>query len=116
MAKHPGPYVKRAKTHDFRVHGRIFLREWREFRQKTQEDLAEAAGVSTSTVTQIETGKMGWSPVTLRRLAKALKITPGQLLDIDPTGEEAFWSLYGRADMKEREAIHDHAKVIVKSR
>jgi transcriptional regulator with XRE-family HTH domain len=116
MAKKSGPYTKRVKPPpDFRLHGRIYLREWREFRHLTQEKLAELSGVGVSSITQIETGKMGWSPMTLRNLAKALKITPGLLLDVDPKEDEALWTLYGRANANQRQQILDLAKVIVKS-
>jgi transcriptional regulator with XRE-family HTH domain len=47
----------------------------------TQEDLAKLAGVSRQTVTRLENGDPNVSPGTLRKLAKALKVRPNQLLD-----------------------------------
>jgi DNA-binding XRE family transcriptional regulator len=50
------------------------LRVWREHRGWTQQQLANAAGVTQSMVTMIETGRRKGQADTLKRLAAALRI------------------------------------------
>jgi transcriptional regulator with XRE-family HTH domain len=56
------------------------LREWRRRRLMTQRDLAEAAGVTQSTIARLELGEASPRFGTLRKLAAALKIQPEELL------------------------------------
>lgn len=62
------------------------LREWRRRRLLTQQDLAELAGVGYVTVSRVETTGNG-RVTTLRKLAKALGITPEQLMGGDEIPE-----------------------------
>ena len=55
------------------------LRILREQRYMTQEQLASAAEVSSSTVHNAETGKRQPRPAILRRLARALEVAPGDI-------------------------------------
>lgn len=55
------------------------LKALREQRHLTQEQLAVAAEVSSSTVHNAETGKTQPRPAILRRLARVLKIEPGDI-------------------------------------
>jgi len=45
----------------------------------TQSELAEKAGVSHITVNRVETGKQNPSFKTIRKLAKALGVEPGEI-------------------------------------
>lgn len=63
---------------------RNYVREWREFRGMTQEQLAEAAGYSPSSISQLETGKQGYEEKTLVRLAEALVCHPSDLITGPP--------------------------------
>ncbi|HEY4252485.1 MAG TPA: helix-turn-helix transcriptional regulator [Roseomonas sp.] len=56
------------------------LRVWREHRGLTASALAEAAGVSVSYISEIETGKKPGSAATLAKLAKALRTRLDSLL------------------------------------
>ena len=47
----------------------------------TQEELAEKAGLSATTVANLETDSHEPSVRTLRKIADALNVTPQQLLD-----------------------------------
>jgi transcriptional regulator with XRE-family HTH domain len=63
------------------------LRAWREFREMTQEQLAEKVGTKASTISELETGakaKNGLSGKWLKKLAPALRTTPALLLECDP--------------------------------
>jgi transcriptional regulator with XRE-family HTH domain len=56
------------------------LREIRTRRLLTQEELAEKAGISSSTVANIETDNREPHFRTIRKLAKALDVDPTELL------------------------------------
>lgn len=65
-----------------------FVRQWRHFRGKTLEQLAEDTGLSTSGISQLENLKQGFTGKTLFKLAQALECHPGELLYKDPTSPE----------------------------
>jgi transcriptional regulator with XRE-family HTH domain len=74
-------------SHNVRVNknaGPNYLRAWREHREMTQEELAEKVGTTANMIHYLETGERGLSAKWLRRLAPALKTTPGHLLEHDP--------------------------------
>ena len=52
---------------------------WRERRALSQRDLARLAKVSQFSISRIETGRQKPRPSTLRKLAKALSLSPEQL-------------------------------------
>ena len=60
------------------------LRLWREYREMTQEELAEAIGTTAAVISLLESGKRRLSLKWLLKLAPALKTTPGFLIDHDP--------------------------------
>lgn len=91
---------------------RIFLKEWRKYRGMTQEQLAEAAGMAVSNVAQLEQGRQGYSDKGLEALADALRCTPGQILMVDPTRDEAIWSIWETANQGDRQKIVDIARTI----
>jgi transcriptional regulator with XRE-family HTH domain len=57
------------------------LREARERLGLTQEQVAQRSGVHATEVSRIEAGKRDPQVSTVRRLAKAVEVKPGQLLD-----------------------------------
>lgn len=57
------------------------LREAREKLGLTQEQVAERSGVHATEVSRIEAGKRDPQVSTLRRLAEAVEVKPGRLLD-----------------------------------
>lgn len=57
------------------------LRESREKLGLTQEQVAERSGVHATEVSRIEGGKRDPKVSTLERLAEALEVKPGQLLE-----------------------------------
>ena len=56
------------------------LRAARQKAGLTQNELAKLAGVGRGTVHRLETLERGGYPRTLRRLARALGVTPAQLV------------------------------------
>ncbi|MCY1649101.1 helix-turn-helix transcriptional regulator [Caulobacter sp. SL161] len=60
------------------------LRDWRNFRGLSQEDLAEQIGTTKSVISLLETGERQLSPKWLFRLAPVLKTKPGAIIDHNP--------------------------------
>ena len=56
------------------------LSAWRRHRQLSQEQLADAVGTSTATISRLEAGQRGLSQKWLERLSPALRCEPPQLL------------------------------------
>jgi len=54
----------------------------------TQEDLASEAGISVTSLVNLETGKRNPSPKTLYRIATALGVDGGTLFDLMEQGQE----------------------------
>lgn len=60
------------------------LQELREERAYSQRALAEASGVSAGTILRLEKGQRAAYPMTVRKLAQALGVTPRELYgDVD---------------------------------
>lgn len=97
----------------FKQRRRIYLREWREYRTLTQEQLAERVGWSVGNISQLERGLQGYSDEGLALLAEALQCTPGQILDVNPLDDNAIWSLWERARPAQRNALLEVAKGMV---
>lgn len=73
---------------------RYFFREWRKFRQLTQQQLAGRIDMSTSSISQLENGKQGFTDETLALWAEALRCSPGALLTVNPLDKRSPWSLW----------------------
>ena len=67
-----------------------FIREWREDRGLTQQDLADAIGRTKATVSRIETGDIAYTREFLEAAADALGTHPGILLIRAPTPADAY--------------------------
>lgn len=97
---------------------RHFIREWRKHRGFTQEQLASRLEVAVSTISQLETGKQGYSQPTLEAIAEALSCQPADLLIRNPLVEDAVWSIEDqlkRADPAKRETILAVMETILKA-
>lgn len=64
---------------------RIRLREVRLRKVLTQEELAQRSGVAEATISRIETGQQEARISTIRKLAAALGVEPGELIIQEPT-------------------------------
>lgn len=73
---------------------RTRVRQWREYRNLTQEALAERVGVSHGTISRLENGRIAYTQRLLEAIADALRCTPADLLMRDPTDPEAIWSIW----------------------
>lgn len=106
--------MKRAipKKRQFR---RTFIRQWREHRGLTLEQLADRVEMTPSYLSMFERGQRGYTQNTLEALAVALQTDTASLLMRDPTDEEAVWSIWDAAKPSERKMIVDIAKTITKT-
>ena len=62
------------------------LRELRQKRVLTLQELGKRAGVAYNTVWRLENGKTGAQPRTVRKLAKALGVEPEELVRVSGDG------------------------------
>lgn len=95
------------------VYQKTFIRQWREARDMTQEDLAEAIEISVPQLSLIENGKRPYTQKTLEGAAKALKVDPATLLSRGPDEDESLVSAIGRlgpGDQKRALAVVDALK------
>jgi transcriptional regulator with XRE-family HTH domain len=65
------------------------VREFREMRGWTLEQLAEKSGLSVSQISKLERNKRGWSVTSLDKIATALGVQVGELLDA-PAGQHTL--------------------------
>jgi DNA-binding Xre family transcriptional regulator len=59
------------------------IRVWREHRGLTQQELAEAAGISKPYLSQLETGKRKGRTKVLSAIASALNLALGDIVKVD---------------------------------
>lgn len=85
---------------------RHYIREWRKFRQLTQERLAERTPYSTGAISQLETGRTSYTQGILEALAAALDCQPGDLLSRNPFMDGTVIQLFNELpDDKRRIAL-----------
>lgn len=86
--------MRRVRTQPKRIRRRLFLAEWRKYRNLTQEQLAERTGITQGMVSQLETGRSDFSGSVLEMLAEALMCEPADLLMRNPLDDDAPWSIW----------------------
>lgn len=92
------------------------LQAWRQFREMSQAELAEAVGTNQNMIAYLESGERGLSAKWLRKLAPALNTTPGMLLDHDPKNLDSdIIDLWSRADTREKRQIADIARTLTRT-
>lgn len=93
---------------------RLFLREWRNHRNLTQEKLADRAGLTQGMISQLENGQSDYTGELLRRLAGVLLCDPADLITRDPSKPEPMWSIWDQAKPAQRRQIEEVAKALLK--
>lgn len=63
-----------------------FIKQWREYRQLTQEQLAAEMGRSQSWIAQLESGSVAYTQQRLEEMSAILRCSPADLISLDPTG------------------------------
>lgn len=59
------------------------IKFYRKKRNMTQDELAEAANLSTSYISQVETGRKNIGREGLEKIAEALQVLPAMLIQCD---------------------------------
>lgn len=90
---------------NFKPTNRHFIKEWRKFRGLSQIVLGERLGVTHSTISQLETGKIKYTQDMLEALAEALNTDPASLIMRDPSQGDAVWTLWDQAKAADRPKI-----------
>jgi len=90
-----------------------YIRQWREYRNKTQDQLAEAVGISTSHLSRIERGEREYMQSLLEAMSEYLETDPGSLLMRDPTQAQNIWSLWDQASIGQKQDIERLARVVI---
>ena len=84
------------------------LHAWREHRGLTQEELAEKVGTYSGQISLLENGKRQLSVKWLYRLADALDITPGWLVDHHPNDISSdIYDIWGRIPEPKKQHARD---------
>ncbi len=92
------------------------LRAWREYRKLSQVELAEAIGTTHQVIGYIERGRTQLSAKWLRKLAPALKTTPGLLLEHDPNElTDDLIDLWTGANTSQKRQITEIARTITRT-
>lgn len=94
---------------------RTFIKQWRDFREMTQEQLADKTDMSPGNISLIERGLQNYTQETLESIAGALKCEPADLLTRDPGDPSGLWPVWDSADPDQRKMIVDIVKTVVKS-
>lgn len=92
-----------------------YMRQWREHRGLTLEQLAERIGMTHASLSRVERGLQPYSQPMLEAIAEELMTDPASLIMRDPTDPEGIWSVWDQAEPGERALIVDLAKTITKT-
>lgn len=79
-----------------------YLKEWRQHRGWTQDELADKTGLSKPFISQLERGRRQYTPETLELLADALNCDTAALLKRNPRGDDAVWAFFEDLTQPER--------------
>ena len=91
---------------------RTHIREWRQYREMTLEELAGALNMTASHFSMLERGQRGYTQETLEAVAGVLKTTAASLLMRNPLNDEAEWSIWDQADAAERKLALELLKTV----
>ena len=69
-------------------HRHFFLKEWREYRGMTQQQLADAADLTKGYVSNLERGQKRYNEDTLEVFAKVLRCEPWELIGRNPLADD----------------------------
>ena len=69
-------------------HRNIYFREWREYRDLTQEQLADRIGCGKSAISKLERGDTLYNASSLEAWSDALGVEPDELLRPPPSQDE----------------------------
>lgn len=71
---------------------RTFIKEWREHRHMTLDQLAAATGMANGSLSLLERGMRGYTQESLEAIARALQTDEAALLTLNPGEPGAVWA------------------------
>lgn len=90
-----------------------YIAAWRKHRRMTVQQVGEAAGLTSSMITQLEKGRSRYSQASLTAIAGALKVQPWQLLRSGPSDTLEFFTTSNYEELLRQIEAEDHPKVEV---
>jgi len=90
-----------------------FIRQWRQHRGFSLDQLAERVPMDKGNLSKVERGLLPYNQELLERIADALMTDAASLLMRDPTDSAAIWSLWDRATLVERRQIEGMANALI---
>lgn len=94
---------------------RTFIRQWREYRELTQDQLASRLDMSKAQLSRIETGDQPYSQDFLEACAEALRTDPASLIMRNPEDPDGIWTIWEQAKPGERLQIVAVARALTKT-
>lgn len=92
---------------------KTFFREWRKYRDLTQERAAARMEFTQENLSRLETGKHGYSQESLEAMAFAYRCSPADLFRDPLAPENELAVLYGRFSERQRAAALRVLKAMV---
>jgi len=95
---------------------RHFIKEWRDYRDLTQEQVADRIGVSATTFGRIEGNKIPYNQDFLELAADALRCEPWDLLHVDPNKEGDVVDLMRHLDERQRQEATEYLRYLAQKK
>lgn len=95
---------------------RHFIKEWREYRGLTQEQVADRIGVSATTFGRIEGSKVPYNQDFLEEAAYALQCEPGDLLHVNPTKEGDVVDLMRHLNDRQKQEAAEYIRFLAQKK
>jgi transcriptional regulator with XRE-family HTH domain len=107
---------KKPATPQFRrQYAPTYIRQWREYRGLTLEQLASRLGTTHASLSRVERGLQPYNQPLLEALANALQTEVASLLMRNPSDPDGIWSIWDQARPAERRQIVEIAKTLMKT-
>lgn len=94
---------------------KTFIRQWRQVRNLTLEQLADRLEMTASHLSMLERGQRGYTQETLEAIAHALQTDAANLIMRNPEDEDGIWSVWDQAKPGTRRQIVEIAKTLIKT-
>ena len=98
-----------------RQYAPTFIRQWREHRGLTLEQLAARIGTTHASLSRVERGLQPYNQPLLEAVANALQTDAASLLMRNPADPDGIWSIWDKAKSGERRQIVEIAKTLLKT-
>lgn len=95
------------------MHRVTYIRQWRQHRGLSLDQLADRVPMDKSNLSKVERGILPYNQEMLERLADALMTDPAILLMRNPADTSAIWSIWDQASTGERAQIESVANALI---